>query len=120
MSNPILFLSVGWEAAALKGLDGSAIHACGHIVQPTDIDCPSTSIALFGHEPNERALFDYTQQYPDPYVPRALTFEVPGARAESTGRFVRRSTRTQCVALALMLCGTWASKRSACACSGRS
>jgi N-methylhydantoinase A len=34
-------------------------------------------ILLFREGGERTSLFDYTQEYPDPYIPRALTFEVP-------------------------------------------
>ena len=34
-------------------------------------------VLLFREGGGRIALFDYTQEYPDPYVPRSLTFEVP-------------------------------------------
>ena len=34
-------------------------------------------VLLFREGGGRRSLFDYTQEYPEPYVPRSLTFEVP-------------------------------------------
>ena len=64
--------------------------------------------------------FNFTVPYPEPYVPRALTFEVPeridadGVRREAARRGAR------CCAIIAQLRASWRSRRSASACSGRS
>ncbi len=63
-------------------------------------------------------LFDYTQEYPAPYVPRSLTFEIP-ERVWRTARSERRSTRVRSWRSPRGFPGS-RSKRSQCACSGRS
>jgi N-methylhydantoinase A len=45
-------------------------------------------ILLFREGGGRTTLFDYTQEYPDPYVPRSLTFEVP-ERVGAEGQIVR-------------------------------
>jgi N-methylhydantoinase A len=44
-------------------------------------------ILLFREGGGRTTLFDYTQEYPDPYVPRSLTFEVP-ERVRADGRIL--------------------------------
>ena len=42
-------------------------------------------VLLFREGGGRTSLFDYTQEYPDPYIPRSLTFEVPErTRADGT------------------------------------
>lgn len=43
---------------------------------------------LFREGGGRTTLFDYTQEYPDPYVPRSLTFEVP-ERIDAAGAVLR-------------------------------
>jgi len=45
-------------------------------------------VLLFREGGGRATLFDYTQEYPDPYIPRSLTFEVP-ERVDATGAVVR-------------------------------
>jgi N-methylhydantoinase A len=56
-------------------------------------------ILLWREGGGRRTLFDYTQEYPDPYVPRSLTFEVP-ERIGSLGEVVTPLNDGAVVALA--------------------
>ena len=64
--------------------------------------------------------FDYGVPYPEPYVPRALTFEVP-ERIGADGRVLAPARRRRRASRSSPSC--WrprVSRRSPCACSGRS
>ena len=60
--------------------------------------------------------FNFTRPYPEPYVPRALTFEVP-ERVDAAGEVVKPLDEQAVVARSSMLS---TSRPSASACSGRS
>ena len=63
--------------------------------------------------------FDFTAPYPEPYVPRALTFEVP-ERIDATGTCREPLDEDAVAARSSRSCGSSGSRRSASACSGRS
>ena len=63
--------------------------------------------------------FNFTVPYPEPYVPRALTFEVP-ERVGADGEVVKPLDEEAVVRDLRAPATSWRSRRSASACSGRS
>ena len=51
-------------------------------------------VLLFREGGGRTTLFDYAQEYPAPYVPRSLTFEIPERILRRRRRCARRSTKT--------------------------
>ena len=63
--------------------------------------------------------FDFRHQYPEPYIPRRLTFEIP-ERVNSEGEVVRRARRGRRAERRSTGWPSSTSRRWPCACCGRS
>ena len=74
-------------------------------------------ILLF-REGGRLGTFDFTREYPDPYVARALTYQAP-ERVSSTGSDTAPARRRPCDARAFATCASAASRRSASVSCGR-